>query len=90
MIVDNTIHDKKFDLRLRGAGGRPLRQASRIRYKNIYHQEDGNDLEVEGRVDFKFFWSYKDASWPPMHPKESRVKMMSRTRARFAKEPYLT
>lgn len=45
---------------------------------------------MEGRVNFEFTRSYKNDNWPPMHPKESKIKMMSTTIARFVEESYLT
>lgn len=62
MTIDSTIHDNKFDLWPRGAGGEPLRQAFRIRYKKICCQKDVNDSEVEGRVDFEFTRYYKNTN----------------------------
>jgi len=54
VIVDVTVHEKRSNLRQKGAGGGPLRQELRARFGTICHQEGINDSEVEGMVEFKF------------------------------------
>jgi len=40
-------------------GGGPLRHKFKARYKKLCHQEDINDSEVEGMIEFKFKRYYK-------------------------------
>lgn len=54
MIVGVTVHDKRSNLRQKGAGGGQLRHELRARFGTIYHQEGINESEVRGRVEFKF------------------------------------
>ena len=75
---------------------------SRARYKKICRQEDINELEVEGRVTFKFKCSYKNP-WTTLgylrfepvqnnkHPAtRPPMSTMAKTRAWFTEELYLT
>jgi len=64
VAVDITIHDKP-ELWQKGASGGPLRQKFRARYEKICRQENINDSEVEGRVEFKFTCSYKNPRGSP-------------------------
>ena len=54
VTVDVTVHEKRSNLRQKGAGGETLREELRARFRTIYHQEGINDSEVEGMVEFKF------------------------------------
>jgi len=54
-----TVHDKKYKLRQKEAGGGPLRHEFRARYEMICNQEDINESKGEGRAEFKFTCSYK-------------------------------
>lgn len=59
VIVDVTVHDKRSNLRQKGASGVQLRQELRARFGTIYRQEGINDSEVEGMVEYTFKQYYK-------------------------------
>ncbi len=62
MTIDVIVHDKRSNLRLKGAGGGPLGQELRARFGMICRQEGTADSDKEGMTEFKFK-SYYKISW---------------------------
>jgi len=59
VTIGVTVHDKRSNLRKKGAGDGQLRHELRARFGTICCQEGINDLEVGGIFDFKFKRCYK-------------------------------
>jgi len=59
VTVGVIVHDKRSNLRQKGAGNGQLRHELRTRFWTIYRQGSINDVEVGGRVEFKFKGCYK-------------------------------
>ena len=62
MTVEVTVHEKRSNLRQKGAGSGLLTRELRARFRMIYRQEGIVDSDMEGMAEFKFK-SYHKIPW---------------------------